>query len=227
MANNNLIFDAAYSGAVAGIEGGRSIANTSALSYNAIRLAALRFANAIDGLIAPSNDFLQQDAQLLQNICAQVCSGRHLTDTSNVTVTAQAIVALWNQTRGDLLNPAPFVVQNLNYDGQANLLQTVIGAPHTPGMYIVTGVIDVITVVAAGMIFRHAEWYDPRHILDTWDNPTAVAASNPGVQPNNESTFTIITDGLHPVTIEWQPGGVTPGFVGDVYCSAVFTGRLS
>lgn len=227
MANNNLLFDAAYCGAVAGIEGGRSIANSSTLSYNAIRLAALRFANAIDALIPASNDFLQADAQLLQNICSQVTTGRHLTDTSNIDITAQAIVALWNQSRGDLLNPAPFVTQVIGWDGQANLLQTVLAAPHTPGMYIVTGVIDVITTVAAGMIFRHAEWHDPRHILDTWDNPTAVAASNPGFQPNNESTFTIVTDGLQPVTIEWQPGGVNPGFVGDVYCSAVFTGRLS
>lgn len=106
MANNPFIFDGALAGATGAINE-RWLTNTDPNSYIGIRNLLVAFANAVDTLIPTSGGITSADGALIQNICNGVLSQRFLTSESNVQGLAQAIVALFQTIRSQLI-PLPY-----------------------------------------------------------------------------------------------------------------------
>ena len=106
MANNPFIFDGALSGATGAINE-RWLTNTDPNSYIGIRNLLVAFANAVDALIPASGGITSADGTLIQNICNGVLSQRFLTTETNVQSLAQAIVALYQTIRAQLI-PLPY-----------------------------------------------------------------------------------------------------------------------
>lgn len=88
MANNNILFDAAFSAAASQV-------------HDAAYVSA--FATAVDGGIA-AGSFSVQDATLLQSVCTGVLSARLLSTTTSAAAAATAAVALFTTLRPSLLN---------------------------------------------------------------------------------------------------------------------------
>jgi len=227
MANNPALFDAALNAAVAAIEAGRIIRDTTATSYQNVRDAALAFANQVDALVPASALVSTADAELLNGICTQILCGRFLLATSNTASLAQSIVALWNECRPALINPAPALVERLGWDGLANFTQTVLAAPHAAGLYQITGVFDVTTAPAGGIVDRVTTWTNQNGVVETASLAAPPNVSIPGVAPQNEAHCMVISNGLGAITVEWQPGGVAAGAVIDVFSVATYLGKRS
>lgn len=228
MANNPILYDAVIAAAAGGIEAGRWLTNSNVGSYDNVRLAAIHVADVVDALIAPNPNLIQADAFLLESIVRASLLGRVITATTNVSSLAVAMVALWTNARAALLQTEPLVIERIGWDGSANFTQIVLAAPHTPGLYLVTGIIDVTTAVAGGVITRHASWTNEDGVVETADNTlVSMNASISGVQPQGDSLVTLVSNGLGDITIEWQPGGVPAGAVIDVFSVAQLVGRRS
>ena len=225
MSNNPLLFDAAFSAAVGGIESGRVIRDTALAGYATVRDAASAFATTVDGLIPSSALITPPEADLLCAICTQILAGRFLLSTTDTLALSRAIVALWNECRTVLVSTAPVVVEFLNWDGQANRLQTVLPAGHIAGMYIVGAIVVVRATPGSGVTFRHTEWIGTNGAgLQTNDSPGPISLGGTGTVPTNDPPITAMSDGSGPITVEWQPGGVPLGLIADLYVSAQFLG---
>jgi hypothetical protein len=228
MANNNGIFNAVLSGAAGAVISGRWLNNPIAGAYDNVRLGALNLANAIDALIPTTITLTNSDFDLMKGIVQGAVGGRFAKATADVSEISVALVSLWTNVRAAIL-PVPLVpsplVENLAWDGLANFTQIVLAAPHPAGMYLVDGVIDVLTPVGAGIITRHTSWTNGDGVVETNDNVSTISAANPGVQPQVDPPVTVISNGLGDITIEWQPGGVLPGADIDVFSVALYIGR--
>lgn len=227
MANNPQLFDAAFSAAVGGIEAGRVIRDTALTGYATVRDAASAFATTLDGLIPSSALITEPEAELLCAICTQILAGRFLLSTTDTLALARAIVALWNECRPVLINTAPPLVERLAWDGQANFTQVALAAPHAAGMYRVTGVVDVTTPAAGGVVDRVTSWTNPNGVVESTSLAALFNVSIPGTAPQDSNNVIAISNGLGAISVEWQPGGVPLGGVFDVYAVATYIGKRS
>lgn len=96
MANNNLIYNAALSGASAAMQCERWITDTDSAEYLAARNAAIAFATIIDGQIPFDAAMDQSKADLMQGICSAVLSTKSFVATDVSIGMALAIVAFYN-----------------------------------------------------------------------------------------------------------------------------------
>jgi len=224
MANNPTIFNAALSAALGAAEAQRGIRNPVAASYDTLKVAATAFATRVDSLI-PTGIITEAEAELMQSICLQILAGKFIKPTSTFTALSLAILALWTSARANLVNELPIVAEFLNWDGLANHTLTPLAANHIPGMYLITGIAVVTTAAAGGIFFRHIEWTDPLGGLQTNDSPAPVSLTVPGTVPQNDPPPTIMSSGATAVTVEFQPAGVVPPLVANLYSSAVFVGK--
>ncbi len=225
MANNPVLFDAAFSAAVAGIEAGRIIRDTALSGYQSVRDAANTFATTLDALIPASLLLGPQDGELMNGICSNILAGRFLLSTTDTLALCQSIAALWNECRPLLVNTAPALVERLAWNGLLNFTQTVLAAPHAPGLYQVTGIIDVTTAAAGGIVDRVTSWTNQNGAAESASLSLPPNVSIPGVAPQAEAHTMAVSNGLGPITIEWQPGGVAPGAVIDVFSVATYLGK--
>ena len=102
MANNAYIFDGALCGAAGGVHE-RWITDTNPDNYLAVRNAVVAFANTVDSLIPPNASVTASDGELIASICGTVLAGRYLDPTGSSASLAQAIVALYNAVKGQLI----------------------------------------------------------------------------------------------------------------------------
>lgn len=103
MANNSVIYNAAFSGALGAIEAGRMIRSVQAADYDSVELTAATFAIALDSLIPTNTALTQADGDLMLSCCLSVMFGRFAKSTNNLTASINAIVALFNSVRASLV----------------------------------------------------------------------------------------------------------------------------
>ena len=125
MANNNILFNAAFAGALGGINTSRGIKSASGASYSGAIASAFAFATLLDADIA-AGSFNQQDANLLQDLCSQILSQKGAA-SSDATLIA-AIVAAFNAARSSL-EPAAASVAPLSTVLFVDVGSTVGGTP--------------------------------------------------------------------------------------------------
>jgi len=99
MANNNIIFNAAFAGALGGINTSRAVDSSRGDTYNSAIASAFAFATLLDGELSPQS-FNATEAALLQDIVSQVLTHKGGAGTSLTLI--QGILAMWNQARGSL-----------------------------------------------------------------------------------------------------------------------------
>jgi len=100
MANNGILFNAAFSGALGAINASRSIASASGAAYTGAVASANAFATLLDAAI-PAANYTQQEADLLQSICVQLFAQKGGASTDSVLLAA--VIAIFNQARTSLV----------------------------------------------------------------------------------------------------------------------------
>jgi len=104
MANNNIIFNAAFSGFVGGTQT-RWLESDQTVDYVTIRNDGLLFAAAVDLVIPTNAAFTQQEGDLMEAICASIFSGRYPVGSPLTAFDelALAIKALFDLAQASLL----------------------------------------------------------------------------------------------------------------------------
>jgi hypothetical protein len=133
MANNNILFNAALNG-VGGAIFQRWLISATAADYLRYRSAMVAFATSVDRAIAPGTP-TQQDADLLQSICAGVLGNRDIRSfvSADYDTVAASILAMYTELQASLLSVTP----------QASPGQ---------GLYKTTGSVELIAAVDTGII---------------------------------------------------------------------------
>jgi hypothetical protein len=101
MANTNSVFNAAYSGSLAGISS-RWLTSSAASTYSTVISACVEFANAVDARVGIITNPSQSEINLLQEICSAFWQSRIPTSqlyTSDVI----PLVDLWLASRAEIL----------------------------------------------------------------------------------------------------------------------------
>lgn len=133
MANNNALYNAAFSGALGGTLQ-RWITNTDAQSYTPMIAACIAFATAVDAAI-PVIEGGASDASAasIQSICNGVTANRMLTSSNPVDYTelATAIAAAFTPINEDLLPPASITRQ---FSAQIASVETTIEEVGEPAL---------------------------------------------------------------------------------------------
>jgi hypothetical protein len=107
MANNNGLFNAALSGAYAGINTSRSLSSAVEADYAAQRASALAFATLLDTAIA-TGSYSAADEALLQGLVQEIVSGKGEASPNSVLIAA--IIAAFDEARSALEPGTPGVV---------------------------------------------------------------------------------------------------------------------
>ena len=109
------------------------------------------------------------------------------------------------------------VQQAWNASGNSNL-QVVMSAPHTPGMYAITAQLFKRTAATAGTATRVITYSQPIAGAQTLSQ-AGNALTGTGLI--GQASIIVTSDGTVPITIQWQPTGITGSPVIDVYSGAV------
>jgi hypothetical protein len=121
----------------------------------------------------------------------------------------------------------PFVLPRattlLDWDAQAFATLTLLGANHVAGLYSVSGLLVVRTAPAAGIAFREIRWNAPGAPGQVNSSPGPISLSVPGTVSSDP--VEIFSDGSAAIVLEFQPAGVVPPAVVDVYGAATKVAR--
>ena len=131
VANNNILYNAAFSGMVAAIEAGRMITGVNAGDYTEIEDTASIFADAVDDIIPTDDSLTAQDANLMLIICSQILGARAWR-TDSTFVIANAIKALWTAARAGLLAVTDYGAQTQWAIDPATGNDSNVGTPASP-----------------------------------------------------------------------------------------------
>lgn len=205
MAINNILFNAAVSGAAGGIQQQRWLTDVNSGNYLDLRNAIVQFATTIDGFIQAGN-YTQNDADLLSNLCNAALSNRNLTLAnigSSITGLAQSIVALFNSLQGQLQPTDIPVASQVGYlpgGGVSSNVLTILPAGHRPGVYIVMNEL-IIRTTGSGNITPTVSFTAPLI------GALTIAPGGTGVTSLGQLLLTprpIVSSGTAPVTIQWS-----------------------
>jgi len=143
MANNNILFNAALNG-VGGAIFQRWLISATAADYLRYRSAMVAFATSVDAAIAPAT-LSQQDADLLQSICAGILGNRDINSfvSADYDTIAASILAMYTELQGSLLPVTGGdigiirLATSLTFNEQEFLQRFVISAPGvTPNVWV-------------------------------------------------------------------------------------------
>ena len=109
VANNELYYNAAFSGFVGGVNQAVAVQSIQASSYTALNAEAIQFAQAVDGAIPIDSGASQATADLLESIVANVIGGKYPTGlvSSQFNRLAMAIAAIFAETESSLYSITP------------------------------------------------------------------------------------------------------------------------
>ncbi len=117
----------------------------------------------------------------------------------------------------------PLASRQLDWDGQASSVLTLLLAGHSAGLYSVSALLVVRLTQGSGVVFRTISWDAPGAPGQTSQSPQPVPVTATGT--TSTDPIQIFSDGSAPVVVEFAPGGITPPALIDVYAAATKVAR--
>ena len=176
MANNPLLFNAAYCAAIGAGEAGRLINSTNAADYAEVKAAALVFATALDNAIPFDASTSSADADLMLSCCLSVLFGRYSLATSSYAQIVQGITALYQAARSGAASASDTYDFDDDFDGTLNSIGTLTSTtgqnmPTGSGNWNVRAIQNTGSYQGSSPILNHPgcmRWFTGNVANDAW-----------------------------------------------------------